>query len=121
MHRALAAFIALLAAYVAEAHLLARIVSHPAGPQAKEGALLSLLWWSALPLVAAVVVVVLHYRRAGSVPWAMVGVVCVFGPLLGLVALLQYSHATPGFIVVAFVVQCAAVLRSSLRLRQGAT
>jgi hypothetical protein len=122
MHRALIAFIALLVAAVAEAYLLARIVGHAAGSSyAEAGALVPLLLWAAAPLVGAAVVVALHQRRALAVPLAMVGVVCVVGPLLGFVALVQYSHATPGFMVVAFVLQCAAVLRSALGLRPRAT
>jgi len=110
--------VALVIAATAEAILLARILTHPAsGGIVEPHALESLVAWAFAPLVAAGVTV-LSFRRRKCVPFRAVLFICFVGPILGFIALRQYSHASPGFLLVAFVAQWVAVAvaaRSSLR------
>jgi len=111
--------VALVIAATVEAILLARILTHSAsGGIVEPHALESLVAWAFAPLVAAGVITVLSFRRRKCVPFRAVLFICFVGPILGFIALRQYSHASPGFLLVAFVAQWVAVAvaaRSSLR------
>lgn len=115
------ALLALVGAGAAEALLLERILNHPAGGSAvAEGALASMLVWASVPLLGGAALVVLRVQRGHQVPWGVVAVVCIVGPLLCFIALRQYSHATPGLLQLGLLVQCLSVAAGWWRVR-GAT
>ncbi len=101
--------------------MLALIVNHPAsGGAGAKDALASMLVWASVPLLGAAVLVSSCMQRGSQVPLRAVAVVCIVGPVLSLIALQQYSHAAPGFLLLGFLVQCSAVAAGWWRLR-GAT
>lgn len=110
MQRPLLASMVLLLVASAEAVLLSLILSHPASSGAvAPNALTSLIVWACLPLAGAAGVVWLSFARAKPTPVRSVLLVSLVGLIAGFLALRQYSHAAPGFLVFAFVAQCIVV------------
>jgi uncharacterized membrane protein YeaQ/YmgE (transglycosylase-associated protein family) len=122
MRRALIATLGLGAAGVVEAYFLSRILSHPAsGGNVEPGAFASLVAWAALPLLAAAAAMWLAEHRGMPTPTSLVVAIGVVGPCMAGVALAQHSHATPGFLLVAFAVQVVCAIVAFIRLRRHAT
>ena len=118
---ALLALLCLVGVGAVEALMLSRIVNHPAGGYASgEDTLVSMLMWASVPLLGAAALVVVCLLRNSRVPLRPLVIVCVVGPLLSLIALRQYGHATPGFLFLGFIAQCLAVVAGWWRVR-GAT
>jgi hypothetical protein len=112
-------FASIAVAAIVEAILLRRIVFHQAGGWATPNeTFVTLLVWAAVPLVAAAVFVALALmtRKPLSRITRATAVVAIAGPLFGYIALAQYSHSTPGFMMVGFAVQCVAVLVVAIKL-----
>ena len=112
-------FASIAVAAILEVILLRRIVFHQAGGWATPGdTFLTLLAWAAVPLVAAGVVtaIALLSRRPLARVTRSVLVAAIAGPVLGYIALAQYSHSTPGFMMLGFAVQCIAVLVAAIKL-----
>jgi hypothetical protein len=103
-------------AAVAEAFLLFGIVSHPAGAGDPSGeGFRSLLAWASLPLIASAAAAIALHKLGRVIPVkGFVGAVLA-GLLIGALGLIQFSHSTPGFLVVAFLIRCTVVTVSAGR------
>ena len=117
--RASLLFASIVIAGVLEAMLLRRIVFHQAGGWATPNeTFVTLLVWAVVPLVAAAafIAIALISRRSLSRITRATSVAAIAGPLFGYIALAQYSHSTPAFMMVGFAVQCIAVLVVAIKL-----
>jgi hypothetical protein len=110
--------VSLAAAGTVEALLLQRIAFHQAGGwSSPDQAFAYLLIWATVPLLWGALVIVAAYLRrtvrsvTRSILW-----VSAIGPALAYIALAQYSHSTPGFLLIGFAAQCIVLLRVSTRL-----
>jgi hypothetical protein len=103
----------------AEFALMRAIVFHPAGgwgtpPEVFAG----MLVWAALPIVASLALVsfaVIAKRFIPSIVRPLFVVACA-GPAFGYIALAQYSHSTPGFMVLGYLVQLVALFVAAFKL-----
>ena len=116
--RAAVLLASLVAAGLVEAILLQRILFHPAGGGVTSpGALTFVLGWAAFPLLWAALLIIfcaIKGRPLGRISKSVVSVVLA-GPILLLIALAQYSHATPGFMMLGLIIQCIALIVGSVR------
>ena len=73
--------------------------------------------WAAFPLLWAALLIAFSALRRQSLSRITKPVMWVVlaGPILLFIALAQYSHATPGFMVMGLVIQCIALIVGSVR------
>ena len=108
------AMVALAAA--AETAILFAIVTHPAGAGDPTGdAFRNLLEWAAVPLIACVVAALTLNHFGRTVPVRSFGIAVVLGVFFAALGLVQYSHATPGFLMLGFLIQCLLIVISAGR------
>src|SRR4051812_13953099 len=120
--RAATALVALLIGAVADVYFLHAVVFHRAGgwpnPSGSFFQVVAMgmvpFAWAALFLGALIV-----WRRDASWPLSLFIKIAVLGPLFSSIALAQYSHSSPGFILVGIVWQTAVLTRASYRLARG--
>ena len=115
MNRSLPILLTLIAATgAAELALLSKIAAHPAGTGDATGEVFNFfVTWAALPLVACLFAGVLLVRRGRVVPLAGYSVALGLGVLFAVIALAQYGHATPGFLLLALISQFGLVVVST--------
>ena len=105
-------------AAVLEFLLLPRIVFHQAGGWGGPEAIYPyVIAWAAVPFAwSAVLLVTIMARRLAparvTTPFV---VVAVAGPLLAYIALAQYGHATPLFMLIGLGIQCIALFVATFR------
>ena len=101
-----------------EVTLLRRIVFHQAGGWGEPEAIYPhVIAWAAVPYVWSAVLIVGNMIRrlaAARVTTPFI-VVAVAGPLLAYIALAQYGHATPTFMLIGLGIQCIALLVATVR------
>ena len=122
--RFLITVVALTTAAALEATLLQRIVEHPGGGTTDAAAAFRYLFgWALIPLVVALGVASVAARRLRPerYPLRVLLFVAAVGPLLTFIALSQYSHATPGFLLLGFLGQWIGVIIAAVRVYRGGT
>ena len=103
---------------VVEVVLLQRIVFHQAGGWGNPAASFAYVSaWATVPFIWAIVLVVVAVlrKRLVRVSTPLIVLACG-GPVMAYVALAQYSHSTPFFMLVGFAIQCIAALVATIRL-----
>jgi hypothetical protein len=105
---------ALVLAAIVEVVLLHQVAFHPAGGGGEpRDALVYLLSWASIPIIGAILLTLV--AAAISVPIVLIKRTMLFCAAIGavscVVALAQYSDATPGFLLIGFLLQCGAVFR----------
>ena len=99
-----------------QAAVLFAIATHPAGSGDASGeAFAYLLLWASFPLVGCMAAAVLLRRLGRTVPVRGFSVALLAGTLVAALGSVQFSHATPGFLLLAFVVQCWLIVLSVRR------
>ncbi|WP_427912854.1 hypothetical protein ACPWT1_19850 [Ramlibacter sp. MMS24-I3-19] len=122
MNRSLLILAPMIAAAAAiESIVLGRIAVHPAGGGDETGNVFRFfVSWASLPLATCLGAAVLLARFGRVVPVARYAVALGLGVLLVVVALAQYGHATPGFLMLALVGQFGLVVAASWRAWRSA-
>ena len=116
--RALALLASLAAATVVEVILLYRILFHPAGGgDTPTESFVFVLGWAAVPLLWAALLIVFSVIKRGSLSRITKPILWVVlaGPVLLFIGLVQYGHATPGFMMLALLIQCVALIVGTVR------
>jgi uncharacterized membrane protein len=122
MNRALLVLLAMIATTAAvELTLLSKIAAHPAGGGDETGSIFRFFaLWGSVPLVACLVAAVFLARSGRMLPMRRYAVVFGLGIVLVLVALAQYGHATPGFLLLALVGQLGLLATATWRAWRNA-
>ena len=122
MSKGLAIAIVLVAATaVIEALNLHAIVNHQAsGGDPNGNAFFMLSAWASIPLLGSVVLAFVSHRRSRGLPLVAIASALAIGAILSTVALAQYSHATPGFLMLGFAAQCVILLVAAFRRPRNA-
>ncbi len=111
-------------AAVVEVMLLRRILFHQAGGWGNpEDAFADFAAWAAAPFLWAGLLLIASaaWDRLLSLPIVPLIFAAVAGPLFGYIALAQYSHSTPFFMLIGFGLQGVALLVASVRTFRHAT
>ena len=116
MNRVAVVLVAVALVAAAEAAILFAIVTHQAGAGDPTGsAFRLLLGWASLPLIACIAAVFALHHFGRTIPVRGLLVALLLGALVAFLGLIQYSHSTPGFLMLALLIQLSLVVISAGR------
>jgi hypothetical protein len=104
------------AAVTAETYLFQLILKHPASNPVQDvnELLVKFALLAGLPFLILLVIVLM--RRASAFKFAMIA--AMLGVLACILAYVQYSHSTPGFLVLGYLAQWITVIVTWFRIQQ---